>query len=84
MLKQKLEKNRQTKSQSICGSALGMEWKVKKNLGALGDLRAKGLWKYDNERNVGLDGAGGVDLRAASSIYFFETRARVKGTLVCL
>jgi carbon catabolite-derepressing protein kinase len=71
--------------------ALGMEWKEKKNLGGLGNLRAKGLIgcygrgdKYNVERNVDLDGAGEVDLKAASSVYFVETRARVQDIVVCL
>ena len=68
--------------------ALGMEWKEKKNLGGLGNLRAKGLvggyGRVDKniERNTDLDGAGEVDLKAASSIYFVETRARVQDIVV--
>ena len=69
--------------------ALGMEWKEKKNLGGLGNLRAKGLIggygrgdKYTVERNMDLDGPGDVDLKAASSIYFVETRARVQDIVV--
>jgi carbon catabolite-derepressing protein kinase len=68
--------------------ALGMEWKEKKNLGGLGNLRAKGLvggyGRVDKniERNTDLDGAGEVDLKAAGSIYFVETRARVQDIVV--
>lgn len=68
--------------------ALGMEWKEKKNLGRLGTLRAKGLvsgyGRVDKniERNTDLDGAGEVDLKAAGSIYFVETRARVQDIVV--
>ncbi len=68
--------------------ALGMEWKEKKNLGGLGTLRAKGLvggyGRVDKniERNTDLDGAGEVDLKAAGSIYFVETRARVQDIVV--
>lgn len=69
--------------------ALGMEWKEKKNLGGLGNLRAKGLVggygrgdRYNIERNVELDGQGDVDLKAAGSIYFVETRARVQDIVV--
>jgi carbon catabolite-derepressing protein kinase len=68
--------------------ALGMEWKEKKNLGGLGNLRAKGLvggyGRGNVERNVDLDGPGEVDLKAASSIYFVETRARVQDLVVCI
>lgn len=68
--------------------ALGMEWKEKKNLGGLGNLRAKGLvgthgkGEKNIERNKDLDGSGEVDLKAASSIYFVETRARVQDIVV--
>ena len=71
--------------------ALGMEWKEKKNLGGLGNLRAKGLVggygrgdRYNIERNVELDGPGDVDLKAAGSIYFVETRARVQDIVVSI
>ena len=36
------------------------------------------------ERNPQLDGSGGVDLKAASSIYFVETRARVQDVVVLM
>ena len=36
------------------------------------------------ERNTDLDGDGGVDLKAASSIYFVETRVRVQDVVVRL
>lgn len=66
--------------------ALGMEWKEKKNLGGLGNLKAKGLNKQGQpngiERNTELDGYGEVDLKAASSVYFVETRARVQDIVV--
>jgi len=71
--------------------ALGMEWKEKKNLGGLGNLRAKGLIggygrgeRYTIDRNADMDGPGEVDLKAASSVYFVETRARVQDIVVCL
>jgi len=70
--------------------ALGMEWKEKKNLGGLGNLRAKGLIggygrgeRYTIDRNADMDGPGEVDLKAASSVYFVETRARVQDIVVC-
>jgi carbon catabolite-derepressing protein kinase len=63
---------------------LGMEWKEKKNLGGLGELKARaGRGGINLERARGLDGEGGVDRKAASSIYFVETRARVQDVVVC-
>ena len=64
--------------------ALGMEWKEKTDLGGLG---AKALLKEKRggakiERAREHDGY--VDLRAASSIYFIETRARVQDVVVSL
>lgn len=66
---------------------LGMEWKEKKNLGGLGGLKAKQQRNRNQggkpiERNRELDGGEGVDLKAASSIYFVETRARVQDVVV--
>ena len=62
---------------------LGMEWKEKKNLGGLGGLKKSKSGKGPYlERNRDLDGDGGVDLKAASSIYFVETRARVQDVVV--
>lgn len=62
---------------------LGMEWKEKKNLGGLGGLKKSKSGKGPHlERNRDLDGDGGVDLKAASSIYFVETRARVQDVVV--
>ena len=64
---------------------LGMEWKEKKNLGGLGGLKARsGKSGMNVERVRELDGGGGVDLKAASSIYFVETRARVQDVVVCI
>ncbi|KAF8971933.1 kinase-like domain-containing protein [Flammula alnicola] len=68
---------------------LGMEWKEKKNLGGLGGLkaraaRASGKGGANIERNREMDGTGGVDLKAASSIYFVETRARVQDVVVLM
>ena len=64
---------------------LGMEWKEKKNLGGLGGLKARsGKGGMNVERVRELDGGGGVDLKAASSIYFVETRARVQDVVVCI
>lgn len=59
--------------------ALGMEWKEKKDLGGLGGVRRSGD-KVLIERAREYDGY--VDLRAASSIYFVETRARVQDVVV--
>ncbi|PPR02748.1 hypothetical protein CVT26_009459, partial [Gymnopilus dilepis] len=78
---------------------LGMEWKEKKNLGGLGGVKARearlAMQRAENaaaspngartvERNPQLDGSGGVDLKAASSIYFVETRARVQDVVVLM
>ena len=63
---------------------LGMEWKEKKNLGGLGGLKARSGKGMNVERVRELDGGGGVDLKAASSIYFVETRARVQDVVVCI
>lgn len=64
---------------------LGMEWKEKKNLGGLGGLKTKaGKSGPSVERVRELDGGGSVDLKAASSIYFVETRARVQDVVVCI
>jgi len=60
---------------------LGMEWKEKRNLGGLGGVRP-GVSGAGIERRSELDGGGGVDLKAASSIYFVETRARVRDVVV--
>ncbi|PPQ89977.1 hypothetical protein CVT25_009617 [Psilocybe cyanescens] len=43
-----------------------------------------GAGKGTVERNRELDGSGGVDLKAASSIYFVETRARVQDVVVLM
>lgn len=65
--------------------ALGMEWKEKKDLGGLGGVKAANARDKRNgrmERAREYDGGGYVDLRAASSIYFIETRARVEDVVV--
>lgn len=64
--------------------ALGMEWKEKSDLGGLG---AKALSKEKRDRakiERAREYDGYVDLRAASSIYFIETRARVQDVVVSL
>ncbi|OBZ78978.1 Carbon catabolite-derepressing protein kinase [Grifola frondosa] len=65
--------------------ALGMEWKEKKDLGGLGGLRVS---KSRNGEKPKIERAreydGYVDLRAASSIYFIETRARVEDVVVLM
>lgn len=66
--------------------ALGMEWKEKRNLGGLGGVvrsrQRSGTNGVKIERVRQFDGDGTVDLRAASSIYFVETRARVQDVVV--
>jgi hypothetical protein len=67
--------------------ALGMEWKEKRNLGGLGGLRGSGQRNGNGaviERAREFDGSGNVDLKAASGIYFVETRARVQDVVVRL
>ena len=62
--------------------ALGMEWKEKGDLGGLGGIhRGRGSERAKIERAREYDG-NYVDLRAASSIYFIETRARVQDVVV--
>lgn len=61
--------------------ALGMEWKEKKNLGGLGGVKGK-RGGANIERAKELDGPGSVDMKAASGIYFVETRARVQDVVV--
>ena len=63
--------------------SLGMEWKEKRNLGGLGGMRGSGQrGAVGIERARDLDGSGNVDLKAASGIYFVETRARVQDVVV--
>jgi carbon catabolite-derepressing protein kinase len=68
--------------------ALGMEWKEKKDLGGLGgirrdkDRRSRERAKVERARDQ--DGGGYVDMKAASSVYFIETRARVQDVVVRL
>ena len=65
--------------------SLGMEWKEKRNLGGLGGSRGFGQRGGAGiERARDLDGSGNVDLKAASGIYFVETRARVQDVVVRL
>lgn len=78
--------------------ALGMEWKAKKDLGGLCAFHPKAKTNESNnggyagaarkvERKPEWDGAGGqarIDLRAASSIYFVETRARQDDVVVLM
>jgi len=71
-----------------------MEWKEKKNLGGLGGVGISGRSVAAGargrrggggiERARDLDGAGHVDLKAASGIYFVETRARVQDVVVLM
>ena len=66
---------------------LGMEWKEKRDLGGLGGVnrdRSRGERERARiERNRDYDGGGQVDMRAASAIYFIETRARYQDVVVC-
>ncbi|KAL6304828.1 snf 1 [Sparassis latifolia] len=66
--------------------ALGMEWKEKKDLGGLGGLKGdnRNSEKVKIDRAREFDGPGYVDLRAASSVYFVETRARVQDVVVLM
>jgi carbon catabolite-derepressing protein kinase len=70
---------------------LGMEWREKKNLGGLGSgsihlngnpggRRKNGHSKIERAREH--DGGGHVDLKAAASVYFIETRVRVQDIVV--
>ena len=67
---------------------LGMEWKEKKYLGGLGTTPAPNLNRRKSghgkvERAREHDGQGEqIDFKAASSIYFVETRARVGDVVV--
>ncbi|KAL4068848.1 kinase-like domain-containing protein [Scleroderma yunnanense] len=67
---------------------LGMEWKEKRNLGGLGGIvrtrQHSGTNGVKIERVRQFDGEWTVDLRAASSIYFVETRARVQDVVVLM
>ena len=63
--------------------ALGMEWKEKEYLGGLGAGKKKGGERSKVERAREYDGDGYVDLKAAASIYFVETRVRVQDVVVC-
>ncbi|KAF6753246.1 CAMK/CAMKL/AMPK protein kinase [Ephemerocybe angulata] len=73
---------------------LGMEWKEKRNLGGLGGLSMQsrrdpfaagdGRGRAGIERAREYDGDGGVDLKAAASIYFVETRCRVQDVVVLM
>jgi carbon catabolite-derepressing protein kinase len=72
---------------------LGMEWREKKSLGGLGSgsvhlngnaggRRRNGHGKIERAREY--DGGGHVDLKAAASVYFIETRVRVQDVVVSL
>ncbi|KAH7886390.1 kinase-like domain-containing protein [Phlebopus sp. FC_14] len=64
---------------------LGMEWKEKRNLGGLGGIRPRHRSNGAKiERARDLDGNESVDLRAAASVYFVETRARVQDQVVLM
>ncbi|KAF8555084.1 Pkinase-domain-containing protein [Imleria badia] len=67
---------------------LGMEWKEKRNLGGLGGIRPQRQRSSTNgariERAKELDGCDTVDLRAAASVYFIETRGRVQDVVVLM
>ncbi|KAI0317944.1 kinase-like domain-containing protein [Amylostereum chailletii] len=66
---------------------LGMEWKEKKSLGGLGSghtvaRRKSTHGRIDRAREH--DGGGHVDLKAASAVYFVETRIRVGDVVVLM
>lgn len=65
--------------------ALGMEWKEKMSLGGLGGVRPL-TEKLKIERRHDMDGKSldqpPLDLKAASSVYFVETRARTDDVVV--
>ena len=63
--------------------ALGMEWKEKRSLGGLGGLKGR-RGGSGIERAKEFDGNNGVDLKAASGVYFVETRARVQDVVVSI
>lgn len=65
--------------------SMGMEWRAKRNLGGLGGIKPKSA--NGIQRAQQLDGSGrnaghAVDLKAAASVYFIETRARVQDVVV--
>ncbi|KAG0706690.1 kinase-like domain-containing protein [Suillus ampliporus] len=66
---------------------LKMEWKEKRNLGGLG-VKSRQRNSMDAgakiERVREMDGNESVDLRAAASVYFVETRARVQDVVVLM
>lgn len=69
--------------------SLGMEWKEKKDFGGLCAFHPKAKDKPKIERNREWDAQNHrIDLRAASSVYFVETRARqgdvIVSNLFCL
>ncbi|KAH9062763.1 CAMK/CAMKL/AMPK protein kinase [Lactarius vividus] len=72
---------------------LGMEWREKKDLGGLGNAsvhlnghasgrRRNGHGRIERAREH--DGGGHVDLKAAASVYFIETRVRVQDVVVLM
>ncbi|KAF7783883.1 hypothetical protein Agabi119p4_48 [Agaricus bisporus var. burnettii] len=63
--------------------ALGMEWKEKRSLGGLGGWKAR-RGDVHIERAREYDGNAYVDLKAASGIYFVETRARLQDVVVLM
>lgn len=68
---------------------LGMEWKEKKYLGGLGTTPAPNLNRRKSGHGKGVERAREndgemIDLKAASSIYFVETRARAGDVVVCV
>ncbi|PBK75783.1 Pkinase-domain-containing protein [Armillaria solidipes] len=63
---------------------LGMEWKEKKDLGGLAGVTVRPGVNGRIERVKALDGGGDVDHRAASSVYFVETRARAQDVVVLM
>ncbi|KAF9031001.1 Pkinase-domain-containing protein [Hymenopellis radicata] len=63
---------------------LGMEWKEKGNLGGLAGVRVRPGVDGTIERVKDVDGDGLLDVKAATSIYAVETRARVNNVVVLM
>lgn len=62
-------------------AVLGMEWKEKKNLGGLGGIPPGPGSKVNGHNN---DAPPPFDGKAASGIFFIETRARVQDVVVLM
>lgn len=65
-------------------AVLRMEWKEKNNLDGLGGIEGRQGTVGKVERDSDMDADGPVDLKAASGIYFVETRTRVRDVVVLM